>query len=238
MNQKPYLISLTSYGQGSDRYLASLPNLKDSVELIYVEFMPYTPTLIFAASTGVSNVHRVYQGISYPGASYRWRHIPEDLDLARWWIFTDTWDVVFQAPIPDLDQFGAADVLVQYEGETHAENGVWRPLIALSPEMSNLLPLPVFCAGTIAAKGHLMKDLIDYLRKANPNIWDQLHFNQWLIGKNFKDCRELSVALYKNYYLWNISKSQGGKFIWDQSRIVPAIVHGNGSGKEFLPQVR
>jgi hypothetical protein len=229
--QKPYLISLASYTIGVDRYLASLDYLGDSVELIYVDFEPRVPTHDY-----FEDLHdfRLYDPKkSYPGHHNRWKHIPDDLDQDRWWIFTDTQDVIFQRPIPDLDQFGA-DVLVQAEGMTHAENQVWRECIeGRWPEQANLLPLPVYNCGCWAARGHLMHGYKSYIAGYDAAMWDQIPFNQWLIGKNFKDCPELSAALYLSFYSGRLSRLDGTYF-WTGTGLVPSIVHGNGSSKEIL----
>ncbi len=50
-----------------------------------------------------------------------------DLDPDRWWIFTDTSDVIFQRPVPDLDIFGKP-ILVCNERQLH-DNAFWYPVI-------------------------------------------------------------------------------------------------------------
>lgn len=231
MKKKPYLISLASFTPGVERYISSLKNLKDSVELVYVDFVKHLPIPI----RGLSEVIYLKQPNGYPGHHRRWEFIPKFLEEDRWWIFTDTQDVIFQGPIPDLDSFGA-DILVQYEGMTHEENGVWNQCITERwPSMSNLLPLPVYCCGVFATRGHMIREYQDYIKGYKEEIWDQIPFNQWIQDKSYKDCPELSAALFSNYYSGKlIDGHKPGSFAWKETGVVPAIVHGNGSSKELL----
>ena len=228
---KPYLISTCSYTPGVDRYIKSLSNLLETVELVYVDFTPH----LVGEISGLSSVRRIKEPRRYPGPQARWQHIPTDLDLDRWWIFTDTQDVVFQRPIEDLDRFDSRCVLVQYEGMTHAENGFWSGYIESRSVYQNLLPLPVFCSGTVAAKGRVMMEFIKYIGNCDQTVWDQLHFNQWLIGRHVFNSQLLSAALYTNGYNGKLVKTISGEFVWEDTGIVPAIVHGNGCSKELLP---
>lgn len=235
MNKKPYLISLASHTDGCDRYLKSLHRLEDSVSLVYVEFAPHAWKFPVSAC-GLSDVRHIRHASPYPGPHPRWQYIPEDLDPNRWWVFADTADVLFQRPIPDLDQFDA-DILVQCEGMTHAENPVWGPYIRdRYPQYSSLLPLPVLCCGVVACKGWQMLSFVNFIKGFDPNVWDQIPFNLWVRQFRYMDCRELSMALYGNAYdeRGSVIRTADGSFLWGSPAIIPAIVHGNGAAKELL----
>jgi len=216
-----------------------LVELKDSVELVYVDFTPRIPQPYFAVP--LTQFQHVISPKSYPGHHLRWKYIPENLEKDRWWIFTDTQDVIFQHEIPDLDEFDA-DVLIQYEGMTHEQNGVWNLCIKDRwPQYSSLLEKPVYCCGVWAARGNVMYDYATkYIPTYDPNVWDQIPFNMWLYenGLTHKDCPELSAAMYSNYYTGKLAVSGNLKFTreysWTDSEIVPAIIHGNGCSKDLL----
>jgi hypothetical protein len=233
---KPYLISLSSNVEGVDRYLASLKNLEDSVELVFVNFEPYIPK----RELPISKVHRINTGWSWPGNLRRFNYIPKELmDENRWWIFTDTSDVIFQSPIPDLDKAGL-NILISYEGERFDENWVWIPILkAQSPKLDMLLTRPISCMGTWAMKGYLAREMIAFLKEGSrelPHIFnDQPIFNLWLDDKRYVEHLGLFATLYKNFYTGMITKDEDGRF-W-QGRVLPAIVHGNGGSKELLPKI-
>jgi hypothetical protein len=231
--KKPYLISVASSTLGVHKnYIRTLPNLKDSVELVYVDCDPCIPDP-GVLEEHLKDVRYIKARVRYPGHHHRWQLIPNDLDQDRWWIFTDNHDVIFQGPIPDLDQFGA-DILVQAEGMTHEENGVWKNCLETRwPELRNLLALPVYCCGVVAAKGCLLHRYKNWIYGFPPDVWDQLPFNEWLIGKNYADCPELSASLYDNLYADRLCRV-GGFFTWVHTGVRPAIVHGNGSSKKDL----
>lgn len=238
--KKPYLISLASYTPGVDRYLDTLEKLEDSVELVYVNFKPGLPikSSEIAHTLPVTDLLLVDPMHNYPGHHHRWKYVPEDLDWSRWCIFSDTQDVMFQGPIPNLDQFGA-DILTQAEGMTHEENSVWRHCLTQRwPQYGNLLKLPVYCCGTFAMRGHLLHEYKTYLKDYDPAVWDQIPFNEYILDKRHADCPQLSAAIYNNFYSGALVKSlteDGTQFWWSETGVRPAIIHGNGSSKAELP---
>jgi hypothetical protein len=243
MKQKPYLISCSSYTPGLNRYLKTLENLEDSVELVMVEFEPVIRDSY--QIKGISQINRVKTGIRWPGMMHRLSYIPKDLDESRWWVFTDSSDVVFQGPIPLLpdEEF----ILTSKEGETFSENGFWIPYLKRYEDSFWVLnDFQVRCAGTWAMKGKYAKQYIEFIEAVReryvnaPDFVDQMVFNQWLSGlwcvgpeRADFELSGLFGTLYKNAYTGKIIRDVDGNF-WEGGRIMPAIIHGNGCSKEFL----
>lgn len=239
IRRKPYLLSLASNSKGVSRYLDSLKNLQDSVEWISVEF---DPSFIIHDSIAdrLSDFRRYWPGITYPGNLTRFEYVPDSLDEDRWWIFTDTSDVIFQAPIPNLDKTGQ-DILVSCENELFGESWFFKPMIeAFAPKLDALKDRPIYCMGTWAMKGRKAKELLRYLKDRAPEFGnhpqiDQPLLNLWLMEQDFGEDISLFATLHRNYQLGRITRSEDGRF-W-QSGVLPAICHGNGSSKERLPAV-
>lgn len=237
---KPYLISLASYSSGVRRYLDSFKHLKDSVEWISVEF---DPSFIVndAIADCLTSFRRGWPQCPYPGNLKRFDYIPFDrLDEDRWWIFTDTADVIFQAAVPDLDLSGK-EILVSCENEVFGESWFFKPMIeAFKPKLDVLLDRPIHCMGTWAMKGRLAKDLISFLQQRAPEFGnhpqiDQPLFNLWLMGHDFGEHPTLFATLHKNLGLGNITQGEDGRFY--QKGQLAVIVHGNGNTKELFPRV-
>ncbi len=226
---KPYLISLASYTEGVKRYLESLKNLENSVDWVSVEFEPYLPSLAV--------FYR--QPCPYPGNLYRFDYLPKNLDSNRWWIFTDTADVIFQRPVPNLDQ-DAVEVWVAPESEIHGNNGVWRGFIERYPCAHRLLDQPIYNMGGWAMKGDKAAELVEYLKQnrakfnCHPNS-DQVLYNLWLLDQPKEIIGvhpTLLVAMYANIEKGVVRKENG---LWVNERGEPyCICHFNGSTKEFL----
>lgn len=89
MNNRPYLLTLSSPTPNRDRFFSSAKKL--NVELVTVEF----PT--------------------YPGHIKKWEHIPDGLDPNRYVIFSDTDDVIFQRDFPEFTH----DLYLAPENVTH-----------------------------------------------------------------------------------------------------------------------
>lgn len=229
--QRPYLIAMASDCDGVDEFFSSLYRLEDSVELVFISFLPYFKPF---RTYGISRARLISTGEKWRGNQYRWAYLPEDLDPDRYWIFTDVADVRFQGPVPDLD-FYLGSVLTQYEGLTHADTPIWKDCIEHRfTQFKHLLPARVMNGGGWAAKGWDMKKFAKILLDSDPAIWDQLTFNDWLQYNHHQDCPELFGALYNNYYSGDLIKN-GTVFHWAKhGGITPAIVHGNGCSKNVL----
>lgn len=239
MPMKPYLITMTNYLPGVDRYLRSLANLQDLVVLVVVDFMPHLPDI---SKIPISEVIHIKHETHFPGWMGRWKYLPA-LDPTRWWIFTDTSDVIFQGPIPDPEQFGS-NILVSSEGLIHGVSKVWMPIMKQAePHFDKLEPLLMHCFGTWAMKGHWGRELMNFIAAQVQecarwplgvrNQYDQLFYNLWLMNKEFKEAPSLFGTLAHDYYLKKITKDDQGRF-W-KNGIMPAIIHANGATKEFLP---
>lgn len=239
IRRKPYLLSLASNSKGVSRYLDSLKNLQDSVEWISVEF---DPSFIIHDSIAdhLSDFRRYWPGITYPGNLARFEYVPDSLDEDRWWIFTDTSDVIFQAPIRNLDKTGQ-DILVSCENELFGESWFFKPMIeAFAPKLDALKDRPIYCMGTWAMKGRKAKELLRYLKDRAPEFGnhpqiDQPLLNLWLMEQDFGEDMSLFATLHQNYQLGRVTKDEVGRF-W-QDGVLPAIIHGNGGSKENLPAV-
>lgn len=234
----PYLISLASWTPGVERYLGSLRNLENSVEWVDVRFKSepgeYNPIFQFVPGIGVRNC---FVDGPYPGHLYRLDYIPDDLDPKRWWIFTDTADVVFQAPIPDLEELGKT-IYVAPENEVHRNNGYWAGLISEYPKADPLLDRPIYNMGCWAMRGTKALELVDYLRMHRHDCGpagDQPLYNLWLreqpadiVGVH----SSLMVTLYANLEK-GYCRRENGLFVNEQGEPF-SIVHANGSTKEHL----
>src|SRR5918911_1238269 len=138
MRKRPYLISCASRTDGVERYENTLKFLEGSVEPVTIWFD------------------------KYPGHLYRFDVLlRKNLDQDRWWIFTDCVDVVFQAPIPDLDVC-KHDILVCDEKQIH-NNVFWRPYILRYPVFSPLLPFTSYNVGCQAMRGYAFMHFVRYL---------------------------------------------------------------------------
>lgn len=236
---KPYLISLASSSSGVKRYLDSLKHLQDSVEWISVEFDP-SFVIHDSIADHLSSYRRRWPQCPYPGNLKRFDYFPDFLDDSRWWIFTDTADVIFQAPVPDLEALGV-EVLASCENELFADSWAFRPIIdAFRPKLDALLDKPIYCMGTWAMKGRLAKDLVAYLQRRGPEFGnhpfiDQPLFNLWLQEQDFSEHPDLFASLYKNYDLGKATRDEDGRFLME-GRLV-SIAHGNGNSKSLFPSV-
>lgn len=206
-NLKPYLITVSS-NLYRDRYLEALKSVGDSVELCSV-FLE-----------------------EYPGNLSRFKHIPvKDLDLNRWWIFTDSSDVTFQTLVPNLD-YGDGTILVSPEGMMFKDNEFFVQYLQSYPPYPDLLKdRPVYNMGSWAMKGTDVLDLLNFMDRTQGSFnsneqSDQPMFNLWLIQKNIAIHPNLFTCLYNNLQLGNVIKD-GEKYINKLGEPI-VIVHDNG----------
>jgi hypothetical protein len=179
----------------------------------------------------------------YPGHMHRFDVLLERaLDRDRWWIFTDCVDVIFQAPVPDLDECNH-DVLVCDEKQIH-NNVFWRPYIDQYPVFKRLLPFTSYNAGCQAMKGHAFTSFIQYmmlfreqLGPCAPQFLEQLIYNMWIQDHRY------SIAEHPNLFttlLLNMTQDyvefRDGLFV-NPLREVFSIVHANGISKGWLELV-
>ncbi len=212
---RPLIICSAGYDRRIDRYINSCLKYVKSADLQITSFTPHIP-----------NSH-IKINKSYPGHINKYFEFNFP-DLDRWYIFTDMYDVIFQADIPDLNKFDA-DILVSSEGELWRENTYYTEILK-QKEFQQLLNKTVFCSGTFAMKGKFFVSLIEFYKEKVKQYKGQLNqplFNVWLQGQNHKDCKSLFGTLYANIDKGNIVKKDKEFFWRDGSK--PAIVHGNGS---------
>jgi hypothetical protein len=229
---KPYLISLASYTNWVERYVRTLPRLEDSVEWVNVAFNP-----IFAPDNSITDSLSQFQTIEprqpYPGNLNRFNYLPK-LDQERLWIFTDTADVVFQAPIPDLQD----KIYVCPEYDTWGADNWWKNALEPFPKVAQELEgLPIFNMGTWAMKGSQALEMIRFVignayRLSNATWCDQPLFNLWLKDQEITVHPTLMACLYDGLSAGEIIK-QARLFVNPQGEAY-SIVHANGGTKTSL----
>lgn len=229
---KPYLLSLASYTPGVERYVRSLPRLEDGVEWVNVVFNP-----IFAPDESITDSLSQFQTIetnqAYPGNLSRFNYLPR-LDPERLWIFTDTADVVFQAPIPDLED----NIYVCPEYDTWGADNWFRRTLQPFPEVAEeLAGSPIYNMGTWAMKGSRALEMIRFVlgnadRLNHANWCDQPLYNLWLKGQDITIHPTLMACLYDGLSRGEIIK-QAHLFVNKQGETV-SIVHANGGTKSSL----
>lgn len=224
MNKKPYLVSIASFTEGAEpeeyvrgynRYYETLKNLKDSVEHIDVRLS------------------------GYPGHVERWQFFPKGLDPSRWVIFTDTPDVIFQAPIPDLDAEGK-EIYAAWEGENHQDNAWWvEKFKTIWSGYTDLLDKPVYNAGTWAMKVPYAQMWVERINNIywggdRNGMCEQAEYCRWLNshGDKVGVHPSLMSVLHANLSKGNIVKR--GNLFMNRDNIPYSIIHGNGDTKKFL----
>jgi FkbM family methyltransferase len=212
---KPYLIELYTRTPGCANYERTFPIVSDSVRHLPI-------------------VLRTYRG-----HLHRWDHMPMTLGDTMC-IFTDSADVIFQKPFPELDP---KLIYVSNEGKTFQENSVWRSLIRRYTQFQPMLPEIIYNVGSFACSGKLMKSWCEYLfsvrGKCRQNSIEQLWFNVWLrLPENkplMTEMPGLFAALYGNV-------ETGTAILKDNQFVTPdgipyTVVHFNGNLKNIYHSV-
>lgn len=244
MSSKPYLISSASMSPGVEEYLSSMRNLKDSVKWISIE---YDPALKVDNLDCISNFIRVPVSKPYEGHLQRFTEIfnyfidpylEREADANAWWIFTDTSDVRFQTPIPDLGTFNKPIIAVS-EGILHKEHPWWIDMIKRHPVFEPLLEEPVHNMGVVAMRGYEFMSFLLFLKE----MQDQAHFEHncdqalynlylWKNKQSYGYHPTLMTCLYDNMSNGNVFK-QEDVFV-NKDSVPYAIIHANGNTKESL----
>ncbi len=217
------IITASSYDPNIHRYLSSYSRYASAMELRVVSFWPH----ISDPSPSVSEVN-----MGYPGHTKKYAHLGE-MDDERWYLFTDMYDVVFQAEIPDLDKYGS-EILVADEGVTWRQNRFFDRAFLEYPALEVIRDQKVYCSGTYAMKGKYFNDLVQFMLDNDGKYSGQLNqplYNLWLHGKDYQNC-SIFGTLCSNFDHGTIKKS-GDQFFWEDGEIIP-IVHGNGNYDRFL----
>ena len=222
---KPFLISLTSDVDGvKSNYLDSVHKLGDSVEPIMVAFQPQPPQVNFQV---------IPVGYPYPGNLGRFKYFPQGFDDNDTIVFTDTSDVIFQCPLPEISH---QKIYVSDEYDLWGVDNWWKSKLD-DYDFHELDGKPIYCMGTWAMPYFYVKDLLKFMKdhqfRFDSADWsDQLMFNWWLKGQNFYINSELFCSLYDGFGKGVIKKKDGvfcdffGKPI--------SVVHGNGDSKIYL----
>lgn len=207
---KPCLINVFSQRSEDNPFFQSIEPFKDSFD------------------------HQVTSLPVYPGNVQRFFLIPEITDDNGWYIFTDTSDVIMQAPIPSLEGIKGS-IIVANENEIHA-NSFWGEY--MKGEFASLADKTIYNAGSFAMRGKQLKEFIALLEKhtQKPHLpfVDQLVLNLFC-QKNktlLVEHPTLFTTLYANMDKGIIMK-RGNQ--WINSSLQPFVfVHANGSYKKFL----
>lgn len=209
MSIKPYLLSLASYTPGCDNYIFTLPKLENSVEWINVDFK------------------------EYPGNLFRFNHIPFDrLDDKRMMVFTDTGDVIFQKPIPELE----AKIYVTPE-RANFDRTSWFNQLFERNDYHELDGTPIYNMGTWAMPVYKVKEMLNYIFSMSHTFkdeggCDQPLFNMWLRTQKFEEHPELMVCLFNNFETGDVVKENG--IFLNKVGKPYSIVHANGNKKDLL----
>jgi hypothetical protein len=223
---KPYLLTIASDTQGMNRYLDSLSCLNNNYEHIAVQFEPFNKRI------------KSYKehNFKYPGHLQRFKYVPKDLDPERYVIFTDTDDVIFQKPLPEVLNY---DIYLASENVVHSQT-IWNKYIQDYPVFSPLLHKEVYNCGMYIVKVPILYKYIEFMewfqsgdfRKHN---FEQMYFNMFLVlNPNLSKVIDSSIlsSMYCNFdygYIYkdgNLWKTKKGDII--------SCIHANGKNKEIL----
>lgn len=214
IDNRPYLLSVATRVPSDVMYYGTVKNLENSVE--------FKPIVLD----------------KYPGNLERFFHIPEDINLERMVIWTDTADVLFQCPIPHLEE----------KIYTTPEFGFWDQNEWFTPNLQKMFPdilkelghSMIINAGTFAMPGYKLMELVEFLKKnagrmQNATWADQPLYNLWLkqqlpgsvvVQSDFMNC--LYESWPKQFTAW-----QDGIFVNEDLNPI-SIVHANGNTRDVL----
>ena len=221
---KPYLLTMTSYISGVQDYLDSMVNLDQSVDPLVFSYNPQVPS---------GQHYTVYRtDHPYRGNFMRFADFPTDLDPERMVIFTDAADVIFQAPIPPLEN----KIYVCPEYDTFGKHS-WFHSYFEQYNFHDLDDAQIFNMGTWAMPFRKAQELVAFLYKNRDlfEMWwgaDQPLYNLWLKGQLFDIHPSLMGCLYNGYWSGEIEKQDG--IFYTRQGLPLSIVHANGNSKPLL----
>jgi len=231
---KPYLVTVASKTPGVERFAASLKHIENQVDHISIQFQP--PIEQFRP-------YKVHD-TAYCGNLKRFEYIPA-LDDNRFVIFSDTDDVIFQRPLPDLERMNY-EVYLGNENVKHKDS-FWKGFIERNPYFEPCSNQTVYNAGLFAMRGRVFKQLQKFMKDniqfvvdlADHGSCDQMLFNLFFLKNPYFDIYkgpDIFCPLYNNIEL-RIIKTRKGLFYLNDGH-VPVAVHGNGNTKGILEDGR
>jgi hypothetical protein len=216
---KPYLLTLSSETEGMSRFLKSLDNLGGNYEHIAVQFSPFTNMFTTAK-----------YDFPYPGHLKRHLYIPDNLDLERYVIFTDTDDVIFQSPFPEF----TSDIYLAAENILHKDT-IWNHWMKGTVFAPVLMEKPVYNCGMFIMRVSIIYEYKKFLKEVgvgdfNKYNWEQPHFNYFIaLHPEYSLNIDLSILcpLYNNLEQKLVKKEDG---IWKtKTDKIINCVHSNGN---------
>jgi len=230
---KPYLVTVASFTDGCKRFAKSLEHIKDQVEHIHISFEPAIP--YFPA-------WKKYEE-GYCGNLKRFDYIP-NLDEKRFIIFSDTDDVVFQRPFPDLERMNY-EVYLANENVKHVDS-FWKPYIERNTYFEPLMQRNVYNGGLFAMRYYVfkkymafVKEFIKWIKPEDRGVADQLLFNLFFAKNPYYDVYaglDVFCPLYRNIEIQSVYVKKG-LFVLSDGH-VPVAVHANGNTKLVLDDGR
>lgn len=165
---KTYIVTSYSYTAGVERYFKTLP--KSGAIPLIIQFGE--SSIEYPENAIVKKFDHGYMGNT--GRFIPLYDIIKDGDFSNddWFVFTDTHDVFFQRPIPDLSHVGA-HILVAYEGKKFKEVDFWKIRVP-----SSLLEEDVYNVGSFAMRGKVLLQFLLQIKRS----WDQ--FKEWYFMKD------------------------------------------------------
>ena len=198
-----------------------------SEKLLLINFLPHFDHF-FKPCCEVKRINR-----GYPGHIEKYRYfnfLPDGfLDENEFYIYLDTYDVIFQSDI----NFSDKDMIyVSGERWTWQENRFYEAQFQRFRQLEIMKDKQIYCSGTYAMRGNKFKKLITFM--LCNQVGSQLNqplFNYWLhtSGYEFTDSDQFGT-LADN--LGKSIKKRQGKFYKD-GKLIP-VVHGNGSFIKYL----
>ena len=215
----PYLLTLASDMPGADRFYDSIPCL-GKVEHIAVQFQPFSQREFN---------RNIMHNIPFPGHFNKWKFVPNNLDLERYVIFSDTSDVIFQTKLPKFTY----DLYLAPESVDHRDT-MWKEHIEQFPAFSLLMDKEVLNCGTFAMKVKTMYEYRDFIYSFDkdgygkwPYALEQLMFNMFVYSRHDLSKvidRSIFCPLFANVY-HGVKKVDG---VWKDGDKIINCVHANG----------
>jgi len=232
-DKKIIIIGATRYVEGVERWMKTIIDTQpDYVQPVLIKYAPWPK------KNKIPKEFKVYdiEGEGYPGNDKRhkdvWRVI-KDYGEDKWYVWSDTIDVIFQQPLPTLDDYKEYDIITAPEKTLHKHNGYWQARMS-DEEKRILADESIRNAGLFIIKGSVYLKFVKYLTEYNyiPND-DQACYNRWLVTQKIKELITDSL-----HCMGGLTGSEatfvGGKYVCKSNNKPYIIVHANGDTKPIL----